>query len=482
MEMLYQKLQLLQGKFRTFYPSKIEIYGLKSLQLLSIIQSIGITRHMDEYEKRKLSIFNLLNFLQLCIGLLVPFIGLIQNHELPASQWLIACLPSTVSILALSLNHHKKHLAALQAYFILYPFFTCIVYINGMNLGVELSFVLYGILSVFFLQDIAFMLFTIAFSMISYFMLSVVLKNFRYQLENVNLALYLFNQVLAIIFIYHGLFLIKKENTSYQFRLIKKHRALHKKNLQVEEQKTEILTKAQLLESQKEELAELNSLKNKLFSVIAHDLKSPMYALRNLFGNMQQFDIPAKEIKQTIPEVVKDLNYTISLMENLLQWAKSQMDADQIKMQPVNISSLMQDVTNLLRLQAEAKQIHIKTKSEDQLFVNADKEMINLVLRNLLSNAIKFTPPQGNIEIGVNEMEDFVEVYVQDSGMGISKEAMDKINQNNYYTTKGTASESGTGLGLMLCKEFLNKNGGQMFIESQPGEGSIFSFTLPRLQ
>jgi two-component system sensor histidine kinase/response regulator len=105
---------------------------------------------------------------------------------------------------------------------------------------------------------------------------------------------------------------------------------------------------------------------------------------------------------------------------------------------------------------------------------------VNLVLRNLLSNAIKFTPQQGTIEVGVNQLNSFVEVYVQDSGTGISKEALLKINENNFYTTKGTASESGTGLGLMLCKEFLAKNGGQMHIESEIGKGSVFSFTLPR--
>ena len=106
--------------------------------------------------------------------------------------------------------------------------------------------------------------------------------------------------------------------------------------------------------------------------------------------------------------------------------------------------------------------------------------MINLVLRNLISNAIKFTPENGHIAIGATELSSFVEVYVQDTGLGLSSEALEKINGNDFYTTKGTASESGTGLGLMLCKDFLNRNGGQMHIESEIGKGSTFSFTLPR--
>jgi signal transduction histidine kinase len=180
-----------------------------------------------------------------------------------------------------------------------------------------------------------------------------------------------------------------------------------------------------------------------------------------------------------VPDVLNDLNFTISLMENLLQWSKSQMQSDTVKAEEVNISELIKDVLQLLHLQSEAKKVYIESKIDRPVYVYADKDMINLVLRNLLSNAIKFTPENGKIAVGVTNLASFVEIYVQDSGTGISKEAMDKINSNSFYTTKGTSSESGTGLGLMLCKEFLAKNGGQMHIESEPGKGSIFSFTLP---
>jgi signal transduction histidine kinase len=134
----------------------------------------------------------------------------------------------------------------------------------------------------------------------------------------------------------------------------------------------------------------------------------------------------------------------------------------------------------LLHLQADAKKIHIQHTSSQSINVLADKEMISLVLRNLLSNAIKFTPEGGVITIGAHSCDSFVEIFVQDTGMGISQEALQKINQNNYFTTKGTASESGTGLGLMLCKDFLARSGGQIFIESEPGKGSTVSFTLPQ--
>ena len=105
--------------------------------------------------------------------------------------------------------------------------------------------------------------------------------------------------------------------------------------------------------------------------------------------------------------------------------------------------------------------------------------MLNLVLRNLVSNAIKFTPEKGNISVGVHEQKSFVEIYIKDNGTGISHDALVKINDNNFYTTKGTASESGTGLGLMLCKEYLARNGGKLHIESKIGEGSEFIVHIP---
>lgn len=479
MEIVYQKIQDLQSRFR-FVTNAIALPRyISTTQLVTSIKSIGYATDMGEYTRRKLGIFNLLNFFQLVSGILIPIAGMLHHDAIPNSAWLMSCLPTCTSIVVLVLTHNRNYTSAVLTYFLAYPFLTCLVYFNGMNAGTSLNFILYGILSVFFLKDIGYMLFSIGLSMVSYFVLSVILKDFLYEVRQENYAIYLINHLLTILFIFYGLYLIKKENAQYQFRLIAKNRALHRKNLEIRTQKETIAEKANELKLQKSELVELNTLKNRLFSVISHDLKSPMYALRNLFQNMQQYDLPAEEVKQMVPDVLNDLNYTISLMENLLQWSKSQMRADSVQLQEVNISELIADVLKLLRLQAEAKQLHIEHKTEKPVIVFADRDMINLVLRNLLSNAIKFTPEKGSIQVGVNDLSCFAEIYVQDSGMGISREDLKKINENNFYTTKGTASESGTGLGLMLCREFLARNGGQMHIESEPGKGSVFSFTLP---
>lgn len=447
---------------------------------LNHIKSLGYNESLEEYERRKLGIFNLINFFQILTGLLIPITGIFLNTKLPNAAWLVACLPAVVSVLVLYLNKVFKHDAALIFYFILYPFATCIVYLYGIDPGLDLFFIFYGILAVFFLKDIGFMIFSISFSMVSYYMLSVMLKDYHYPLEDISKGLFLMNQGLAILFIFYGLYLIKKENSIYQLLILDRNRDLHQKNVHITEQAEKINETAYLLKKQTEELTELNVLKNKLFSIISHDLKAPIYALRNLFSNVQQNDISASELKKFIPEVVKDLNYTTELMDNLLQWAKTQMQANIVRAEKTDIGKLTEDTLQLLRLQAERKKIKIEFNNKNTVFAMMDKDMIQLVMRNLVSNAIKFTPEYGNISVDIHENHQFVEVYISDNGTGMSPDTLKKINNKAFYTSKGTANESGTGLGLMLCKEYLARNGGQLHIESKINKGSIFSFSLPK--
>lgn len=460
----------------------LETIRVRSAQVYLQVKFLGYSTAMDEYEQRKLRIFNQINFFQLIAGLFLPLLGMALPGKIPSAAWGIACWPAGVSVVVLMLNYFRHYKASLYAYFILYPFCTCLVYLNGMNPGIELHFILFVILSVFFLQDFGYMLFAIGFSMVSFFILSVVLDHYTYEVGNENKLVFLLYKAVSLMFIFYGLYLVKKENSIYQFNILTKQKHLADKNAEIEKQKEIISEKARQLEKQKEELADLNTFKNKLFSIISHDLKSPMYALRNLFQNMHQYDLPAQEVKEMVPDVLKDLNYTTSLMENLLHWAKSQMQADVVYPQDINIGRLVEDVSNLLRLQLEAKNIYTQVLVKEDVFVCADKDMIHLVLRNLLSNAIKFTPEKGHIEIGFNDLGSFVEIYVHDSGVGISEDALSKIRQHIFYTTTGTSSETGTGLGLMLCNEFLSKNGSCLEIESTVGQGSLFSFTLPKLE
>ncbi|MDP4247071.1 MAG: hypothetical protein Q8932_14595, partial [Bacteroidota bacterium] len=171
---------------------KIKPAALSFLRFLGNIKATGVLPAMDDYEKRKLGIFNQLNFFQFLAGVIVPIAGLLHHEKLPPQAWMIAGMPAIIPIAVLWLNSRHHHDIALITYFVLYPFATSIVYISGVNLGVQLSFVLYGILSVFFLQEISQMLFAVGLSMVNYFVLAVVCKNYTYQLETANVVFYFF--------------------------------------------------------------------------------------------------------------------------------------------------------------------------------------------------------------------------------------------------------------------------------------------------
>lgn len=451
----------------------------KISMLIVNVRSIGIHQQMEEMEKSKLAIFNQLCFLQLIAGTVFPVYGAIVHSQLAATNWLISLLPAAVILFVLLMNHRQKFDTAFYGYFLFYPLMICVVYLNRIDLGIELSFVLCGILSVFFMRDIWQMILAISFSMISYFVLFLLKRQSAFPPQPLDDMVYMLNEILTIVFIFYALYLIMRENLGYQFRLISKNRNLHAKNLEIERQQQEISNNSLLLQKQAEELRELDRVKNKMFSIVSHDLKAPMYALRDLFQQLALKGYDAQQMEQMLPEIQNDLHYSTGLVENLLEWARSQMTATTtVNNTYIDLNKIVEDTVKQLMPQIRTKQITIHRIMDETVIAWADEQMIRLVYRNLLSNAIKFTPEKGDITVGTTDLYSCMEVYVKDSGRGITQEQMARINDNSFYTTKGTKNEGGTGLGLMLCKEFLQKNESRLLIESEPGEGSTFSFAL----
>jgi signal transduction histidine kinase len=166
-------------------------------------------------------------------------------------------------------------------------------------------------------------------------------------------------------------------------------------------------------------------------------------------------------------------------MENLLHWVKNQMNSANVSPGELSMEEITDETIHIHQLQATTKKISIIREMDESPFVFADRDMVTLVLRNLLSNAIKFTPEHGTIIIRLKVESKFCRVSIIDNGIGMDAETLARIQDNSYYSTYGTAKESGTGLGLMLCRDFLSKNNGSLSIESERGKGSSFSFTLP---
>jgi two-component system, sensor histidine kinase and response regulator len=446
------------------------------------IHSIGVNPQMSEYEKRKMSIFNMLNLLGLVTGVLVPLLGLLGNVHLPPLAWFAAVSPVCISLTVLWLNSERYYELSRVCYFSLYPLATSLAYLGKVDVGIELFFILYGVLSVLFLQTFRNIVLAFCLSALCYYISALVIRQYYFDLKHVNYSFYLINHITALILIFYALYLIKQENSIYQYTLVNKGNELQKQNREIEDQRQQIGEKAVLLETQTKELAELNQVKNKMFSVIAHDLKTPMYALRNLFVNMQQQDMSAKEIKDLVPGIINEMNFATSLMENLLVWARDQMKNASAKPEQLNVAPMITDVFKLLRLQAANKKIEMISDVKSPAGCYADREMVNLVLRNLLSNAIKFTSAKGRITITSSVEEDRIFINVADTGIGMSEASIGQLFHNDYFSTRGTNDESGTGVGLLLCKDFLEKNGGNIRVTSVQGRGSVFTFDLPRFK
>lgn len=238
----------------------------------------------------------------------------------------------------------------------------------------------------------------------------------------------------------------------------------------------------QLLKEQERQLRHLNTTKDKFFSIIAHDLRSPF---NSILGFTELLDHETKEsateeTKTYLGYIHSSAKQTLTLLENLLIWANSQTGKNPFNPELINLSMIVRHVVDLSRSSAKLKKITLTYQATSNIQVYADMNMLNTVLRNLISNAIKFTHEQGEIIITTTLHQHHAEVHVADNGIGMSDELIAGLFEiNTTQSTVGTANEQGTGLGLVLCKELIEKQGGTITASSQAGKGSVFTFTLP---
>ncbi|MCX6285686.1 MAG: PAS domain-containing sensor histidine kinase [Bacteroidetes bacterium] len=231
-------------------------------------------------------------------------------------------------------------------------------------------------------------------------------------------------------------------------------------------------------------LQQSNATKDKFFSIIAHDLKGPfnsILGLTNLLINDYE-TFEEKEIEHTLNTIRKSSEKAFELLENLLVWANSQTGQIIFNPQEFNLTNTMDENIALLEVQAARKKIRIVANCPPECIAFGDKQMIQTVLRNLMSNAIKFTHPGGEVGIALILHNNHHEISVKDTGVGIAPKEIQKLFKiESKYSTSGTSNEKGTGLGLILCKEFVEKHGGRIWVDSDVGLGSKFSFTIPRV-
>jgi signal transduction histidine kinase len=258
------------------------------------------------------------------------------------------------------------------------------------------------------------------------------------------------------------------------FLVVRGQKILKKLNKELESQKHD-------LEQREAELWETNNTKNKLFSIIAHDLRGPIGALEGLLKMLNSGDIKESEFKGFIPKLKNDVNSISFTLNNLLTWGQSQMREATTNPTNVDLNALIENNINLLSELAFSKMITMDNLIVNKAIIWSDENQMDIVIRNLLSNALKFTPNHGHITIGYVDRADYLEVFVKDNGIGMDEYVQEQILlKNTNITTYGTNNEKGTGLGLSLCSEMVIKNGGTLWVKSEVNEGSTFYFTVPK--
>jgi signal transduction histidine kinase len=239
----------------------------------------------------------------------------------------------------------------------------------------------------------------------------------------------------------------------------------------------------QLITHQKDKLEEANAAKDKLFSLIGHDLKTPFYVilrytqlLKNQFNELSEI-----EKKENIDELFDYTREIYTILENMLTWSRSQKGIIHIKKEKIILNSFIDSTIKPYLTDAKNKSITINNEIDEATVIFADRYTIGTTINNLFYNAVKFTPVGGHISFESKKLEhDGIQISITDSGVGIKEDDIKKLFQiGGSFSTEGTEKEKGTGLGLIICKEFVEYNNGSISVTSKPNEGSIFSITLP---
>ena len=255
---------------------------------------------------------------------------------------------------------------------------------------------------------------------------------------------------------------LKRSNETLEQKVLDRTEELNKKNIQLEE---------------------TNQIKDKMFTIISHDLKDPMVSLAVLLEVLSTANqnLNKDKIEDYLLKVQSYVRDVLDLLNNLLEWSRSRVEGNHPDVEEININRLIKRNLDMFQIPANLKKVELLPfVNEEELFVKGDEHMLNLILRNLLSNAIKFSSEDSRVSVNVYPDKEYVKVSIKDTGIGISEEVRNKLFKNGYSKSqRGTAQEKGAGLGLNLCKEFVEKQKGELTVDSIEGEGSEISFTIP---
>lgn len=289
------------------------------------------------------------------------------------------------------------------------------------------------------------------------------------QQQSNNQRIIVFSLVIIIILLWALLFLQMNAKRAHR----KANEELSSKNKSIEQQKEE-------MEMQAEKLHDLNQLKSKLFSVISHDLRGPINNLQSLLDLFSKNLLTQEEFIKHSDKLKANVNVTQRTLENLLNWSMSQMEGIRTTPTIIDIKSAVDEAARLLHDIANRKEITIKNNIEDAKLVYADPDQVQVILRNLIHNGIKFSKSNSTVYVSAQVVDKDCCITIKDEGIGMTDSEIERLElTKDHFTKIGTLQEKGTGLGFLLCREFVQHNGGQIFVKSKAGAGTEITFTLP---
>jgi len=277
--------------------------------------------------------------------------------------------------------------------------------------------------------------------------------------------------LIGILLITFLLFYVNRKVSQSNVLLEHQKDALARKNSEVE-------LKSMELRLQAEQLAQLNATKDKLFSIIGHDFRGPLNRLKGMLELVENRNISQQQFASIATALKSNLDSVSTTLENLLHWSLAQLQGIQTNPVKINLQAMVEEHVALYSELAKAKNVRLENEISDLLAL-ADEDHTRVVLRNLINNAIKFSRPDGVVKISCQDEGSFVKIQVADTGVGIEPDQLRSLLlKEKVPSTKGTHHERGAGIGLMLCQEFVENNGGSLSVASELGKGSVFSFTL----
>jgi signal transduction histidine kinase len=423
------------------------------MNLFTRLLSAGITDQLTPYERRRAKVFNTCNLAGMLIALLrLAYLAFGSSNSYPRVVLLVNAIPLAISGSMLICMVVQYYQAAIAVSFIFFPSaLVAMAWMTG-DRELEVYLFLYLLFIFFFLhhrrQIILAFCWVTACIVAIHFSPRSFLASHAYRPDDI---LEIIDYGFGLVFVFLACYFIK-------FEVWKFEKSIRQK---------------------KEELKKLNAVKDKVFSVISHDLRSPIGSMILLLREISEASMSVEEFNEYLPDLLANMEQTSDLLDNLLAWARSQIRESALIANEISLNRLTDQTIMFLERTADAKNIRLINEVPVGCSAYADETSIKIVLRNLIMNAIKFTGSGGIVRVKSYVTGPYVKVMVEDNGIGIPENKQPLLFGESYYTSPGTNKEVGSGLGLLICQDLVQKNGGSLLFTSEPGSGTTFCFSLP---